>query len=314
MSAIGLGCWHFSGGRGLAGAYWPGMDQDAVRAVVRVSLEHGISWFDTAEAYGSGFSERALADALSEAGSTVGSVVVATKWSPFLRTSPSVLDSFRDREDALRPFPVDLHQAHHPGSLSPVEAVVRNLGILVKRKRIRAVGVCHYDADKIMRAARTLKEMDLVLASNQLKFSLLDRRIEANGVLQACQKRGVSIVATSALEQGLLTGSYHDDPTKLERLPMPKRLLPKWRGSVLRRSAPVIDALREIAERHTATPAQVALAWTLRVHGRQLFAVVGARSAPRARENAMAMQLELSDAEMRALDEVSRPFIHQPIG
>jgi aryl-alcohol dehydrogenase-like predicted oxidoreductase len=314
VSAIGLGCWQFSGGRGIAGSYWPALDPETTRAVVQRSLEHGINWFDTAEVYGDGVSEKALSDALFAAQASVGSVVVATKWWPLLRTSPSILDSFRNREDALRPYPVDLHQAHHAAALSPVEAVVRTLAQLVQRRRIRALGVSNYNAAQVERALSVLDEVDVPLASNQVKFSLLDRRIERNGVLDVCRRHDVAILAYSPLEQGILTGSYHDDPTRLAALPWTRRVMPRWRSATLRRTAPVIDELRAIAERLQATPAQVALAWVTQVHGDRVFAIAGARSPEQAESNAKAMQLRLSSDDRSRLDRVSRPFVERPVG
>src|SRR5438132_12192568 len=82
VSAIGLGCWQFSGGTGLGGRYWPALGQDAVNAIVAASLAGGVNWFDTAEIYGNGRSEAALAQALVVAGRTPGGVLIATKWVP----------------------------------------------------------------------------------------------------------------------------------------------------------------------------------------------------------------------------------------
>jgi aryl-alcohol dehydrogenase-like predicted oxidoreductase len=80
VSAVGLGCWQFSAGQGLAGRVWEAIPQSIVDQVVEASLAGGINWFDTAEMYGNGASEVALAAALQHAGKTNGQVVVATKW------------------------------------------------------------------------------------------------------------------------------------------------------------------------------------------------------------------------------------------
>ena len=85
VTAVGLGCWQFSAGQGLAGKFWEALPQSTVDQVVEASLSGGINWFDTAEIYGNGASERALAAALGNAGKTNGDVVVATKWSPMFR-------------------------------------------------------------------------------------------------------------------------------------------------------------------------------------------------------------------------------------
>ena len=93
VSPIGLGCWQFGGGGSLAGGYWPPMRDDTVVEIVRASLEGGIDWFDTAEAYGRGKSEAALSRALETLGLEPGSVRIATKWLPVLRRDQVVTES-----------------------------------------------------------------------------------------------------------------------------------------------------------------------------------------------------------------------------
>src|SRR5262245_44366457 len=90
LSGIGLGCWQFSEGQGVIGGYWKALPQDTVNAIVATSVAGGVNWFDTAEIYGNGRSERALARALQAAGQGPGAVVVATKWFPVLRPAGSI--------------------------------------------------------------------------------------------------------------------------------------------------------------------------------------------------------------------------------
>jgi len=310
LSALGLGCWQFSRGRGLAGAYWPALDEATTRKVVATSLEAGVNWFDTAEAYGQGISERCLADALRAAEVEPGSVVVATKWWPALRTSPSVLDTFHRREDALRPYPVDLHQVHHPFALSPVEAVMRAMAKLKAKGRIKAIGVSNYDLPRLERVVAALQETDMHLASHQVKYSLLDRSIETNGVLDFCRGQQVSVLAYSPLEQGLLTGKYHRAPELLKQLNLIRRFLPRNQEATLERVRPVVEAVDSIATEHGATPAQVALAWVM---GKGAFAIAGARSEAQARDNTGALEVHLTPAQVARLDEVSSPFAAQPV-
>src|SRR5262245_19314971 len=122
ISPIGLGCWQFSEGVGFAGKYWPALPQETVDAVVGVSLRAGVDWFDTAEIYGNGRSERALARALQAAGKRNGEVVVATKWFPPFRTAASIGTTIGERLAALSPYAIDLHQVHHWSGMSRVEA------------------------------------------------------------------------------------------------------------------------------------------------------------------------------------------------
>jgi len=309
LSPVGLGCWQFSGGRGLVGSFWARQAPEQVEAIVKASLEGGVDWFDTAEVYGGGTSERSLARALSALGVAPGQVTVATKWNPTLRTSPSIRESFARREECLRPFKVDLHQVHHPFGLSPVEAEMRVMADLLDRERIRAVGVSNFSADQTQRANRALEARGHALASNQIELSLLDRRAESNGVLDACRDLGVAIIAYSPLGQGLLTGKFHRDPALINRTSGARKLLPAFRPKNLERTLPLIRVLESIAAAHEATAAQVALAWLLQFYGDGVFVIPGASSIEQARSNAAAAQLVLSEAELHRLDRVSKEIL-----
>ena len=128
VTPVGLGCWQFSAGQGLAGKFWDAIPQSVVDQVVAASLAGGINWFDTAEMYGNGASERALAAALRHAGKANGDVVVATKWSPLFRTAKSIRLTIQQRLSCLAPFAIDLHQVHHPFGFSSVEAEMSRHG------------------------------------------------------------------------------------------------------------------------------------------------------------------------------------------
>ena len=138
VTPVGLGCWQFSAGRGMAGKFWEAISQSVVDQVVEASLAGGINWFDTAEMYGNGASEHALAAALTHAGKTNGEVVVATKWSPILRTAESIRSTIQQRLTCLAPYAIDLHQVHFPLGLSSVEAEMSAMADLVADKKIRA--------------------------------------------------------------------------------------------------------------------------------------------------------------------------------
>ena len=116
ISPIGLGCWQFSQGKGLTGSMWAVLDQAAINSVVGTALEGGISWFDTAEAYGGGQSERALATALHDLKVQPGEVVIATKWLPILRTAANIPRTIDTRLTCLQGYPIDLYQIHLPWS------------------------------------------------------------------------------------------------------------------------------------------------------------------------------------------------------
>jgi aryl-alcohol dehydrogenase-like predicted oxidoreductase len=308
ISPIGLGTWQFSEATGMAGRFWGALGPDETSAIVRAALDHGISWFDTAEIYGNGRSERGLARGLLAAGKRDGDVVVATKWWPTLRTAAHLERTIGERAACLDPFGIDLHQVHQPLSLSPVKSEMDAMARLVRAGKIRSVGVSNYSAAGMRRAHEALAAHGLGLASNQVRYSLLDRRIETNGVLETARRLGITIIAYSPLAQGLLSGKFHDRPEAVRERPGPRRWLPGFRGRGLERSRPVIEALRRISGRLDATPSQVALAWLIRMHGDTVTAIPGATRPGHAEEAAGAMRVELASDDLRRLDEVSRPF------
>ncbi len=307
LSSMGLGCWQFSAGFGLVGGFWPALPQALVNEIVERSLAGGITWFDTAEAYGKGRSEFALARSLEAAGKKPGDVFVATKWWPSGRFASSITGTIDERLAQLSPFPIDLHQVHQPFGLSSVEAEMDAMAGLVEQQKLRFVGVSNFKPAALRRAHAALAKRGLPLASNQVKYSLLDRRIESNGTLAAAKELGVTVIAYSPLEQGLLSGKFHRDPALLAGTGF-RRWMPGFRPRGLAKSRPLIDELEAIAQAHGATSSQVALAWLVTFHGDTVVAIPGATKTKHVEENVGAMGLALSRRELDRLDELSRPF------
>ncbi|MFC4565450.1 aldo/keto reductase [Nocardiopsis mangrovi] len=306
VSPIGLGCMQLSGS-GLVAGFYPRIDQPAATSIIGAALAGGIDWFDTAELYGNGGSERALTTALAEHGIEPGGVTIATKWLPLLRTAAGIPRTVGARLDALQGFPIDLHQIHMPsGSLSPLSAQVRRMADLKGDGRIRAVGVSNFSARQMTAAHDVLRSRGMVLASNQVQVNLLHRRIERDGTLEAARRLGVTLIAFSPLRSGLLTGKFHADPGLLAAIPQPRRTMGGFTPKTLARTAPLIDELRAIGDAHGATPAQVALNWLITFYGDTVVAIPGASKPRQATESAGAMGFTLTDRERDRLDELSR--------
>ncbi len=302
VTPIGLGCWQFSRSRGLAGGYWAAIPQETVQEIVRVTLEQGINWFDTAEVYGNGASEESLAAAIRALGVEHDRYVLADKWFPAFRFAGSIHKTFPERLRALDGISIDLHQIHQPFSFSRVEEQVARMGELIRQGRIRAVGVSNFNTDRMRRAHARLALEGLPLASNQMRYSLIDREIERNGVLDAAKELGISIIAYSPLAQGLLTGKFHGSEQIASRKG-PRKWLKRFKPEGLEATRPLIDELRRTAEAHHATEAQIALAWVTQRHGERVVAIPGASSVSQAQSNAQALAIQLAPEELDRLGE-----------
>jgi aryl-alcohol dehydrogenase-like predicted oxidoreductase len=309
ITPIGLGCWQFASGFSSGKSYRETLPQASVDEIVRAALAGGSNWFDTAELYGRGASERALAHALTATGKADGDVVVATKWWPILRRAGSIRTTIGERLRCLAPFAIDLHQVHAPFSFSSTTAEMEAMADLVEQKKIRAVGVSNFSASAMRRAHAALARRGIALASNQVSYSLIRRRIESNGVLAAAKELGVTIIAYSPLSQGILTGKFHDDPRLVQSRTGPRRWMPSFRARGLERSRPVVDEGRRIAAARGVTLSQVALNWLVHFHGETVVAIPGATRARHAEESAAAMAFRLTPDEMSRLDRVSRSFL-----
>ncbi|MDV2990309.1 MAG: aldo/keto reductase [Dehalogenimonas sp.] len=302
VTSVGLGSWQFSG-KVIGSAYWKQLNSVDINDIVAAALEGGINWFDTAELYGFGRSEKALARALAAAGKTPDQVMIATKWFPAFRPAVSIKRTIDRRLANVAPFEVGLHQVHFANSLSSVEKQMDVMADLVEQGKIKAVGISNYSATLIRRAHRRLRQRGVPLAAVQTRYNLLDRTIDQNGVLDTAKELGITVIAYSPLQLGLLSGKYHRRPETVAALPYMRRRVIR---PLVERSRRLLHELEEIAAGHNVTPAQAALNWLINAHGETVVAIPGATSADQATRNAEAMKFQLSAAEMAHLDRVSR--------
>ncbi len=303
ITPIGLGMMEFSGGGGLMGFAFPVIDQEAKNAAVKAGLDGGVNWFDTAELYGKGVSEKSLSTALKAAGVSDNEVVIATKWWPMFRTAGNIPKTIGDRLRFLDGYSIGLYQIHQPFGFSSPEAEMDAMAGLVKAGKIRSIGISNFSADQMRRAHRQLQKHGLPLASNQVEYSLLNRGIEKNGILETAKELGVTIIAYTPLASGLLTGKYHKNPELLEK----KSFF--WRSrlkSGLEKTRTLVGVLEEIGTRYNVTAAQVALNWLINANGDTVVTIPGVTKASQAVESAGAMKFKLTADEISHLDEISR--------
>lgn len=302
VTPIGLGVMQFSGNGLPYRIMLSGVAEGETKNIVKAALDGGINWFDTAEMYGMGRSERSLAEALALAGKEDSEVIIGTKWMPMLRTARNIPRTIEKRIRNLDGYSIDLYMVHMPISISSIEVQMNAMADLVEAGKIRSVGVSNFNADQMRRAHAALEKRGLPLAVNQMEYSLLHRAIESNGVLDTAKELGVTIVAWGPLASGLLTGKFHNDPEVLANTPVIRRRRFRRR---LEESRPLVRALEEVGRRYSVSPAQVALNWLINSHGDAVVVIPGASKVKHAEESAGAMQFQLSDDDLTALDQVS---------
>ena len=307
VTPVGLGCWQFSKQNNMAGKFWPTLEDNLIERIVSLSIEGGINWFDTAEVYGGGESEKALSKALKAAGKKPGEVVVATKWWPMFRFASNMRKTISERIRLLDPYPIDLYQVHQPWGFSGEKSEMNVMAELFNRKLIKAIGVSNFSAHKMENSWANLQKSGIPLASNQVRYNLLDRSIESNGVLDLAKKLGITIIAYSPLAQGLVTGKFHDNPELLKNIGF-RRYSSQFKPEGFEKSRPVIILLKELAMKYNVTPSQVALNWLIQYNGDTVVAIPGATKEIHVKENCGAMSFSLSDEDMARLDKVSAIF------
>ena len=300
ISPLGLGTWQW-GDRMVWGYGKTHTDSD-IHDAFHVSLKSGINFFDTAEVYGKGRSEQLLGACLQEARQSplIAPLVVATKFMPYpwRLWKGTLLTALRASLARLRLERVDLYQIHWPFRPVPIELWANVLADAVAAGLTRAVGVSNYNSAQMLRAHSALSKRGVPLASNQVEFHLLNRRVEHEGLLKLCRELGVTLIAYSPLAKGMLTGKY-----------TPQTRPPGIRSYVFRRARlgkiqPLIQLMREIGKAHDGkSPAQVALNWVI---GKGAVPIPGAKNAKQAQENAAALGWRLAEAEIAALDAESQ--------
>ena len=235
-------------------------------------------------------------------------IFIASKWSPIFRTARSIARTIDKRIELLHPYPISLYQIHNPFSFSSILSQMDEMSRLLTGNKIRYVGVSNFSAKQMAKAQQELKKAGYSLVSNQVKYHLLNRRIESNGILETAQELGIAIIAYSPLAQGILSGRFHQTPGLLKELRGARKYLPSFRKKNLQKSEPVIALLEKLAEKYQATPAQIALNWLIHFAGEIVFAIPGASKIRQAAENAATLHFTISSQDLQALDEITRKY------
>jgi len=293
---LGVGTWAWGDESTWGmGGYDANLTQASIRDAWDGSLDAGVTFFDTAEIYGGGESERIIGSLLADDPDRAGRAVIATKFMP----SPWKLDVHRASLERLGLETVDLYQIHGPVSLRSHAALAGALAAAHDQGLIRGIGVSNYSIKETRAMASALGRHGLQLATNQIEFSLLRRSPETSGLLAACAELGVVPLAYSPIGQGRLTGKYstaNPPPGKRNFSDHPMELVDA-----------VVAELRRIGDAHGGrSPSQVALNWII---AKGAVPIPGAKNRHQAEENAGALGWSLDDDDMARLDRAALPGI-----
>ena len=266
------------------------------RSAVEVSIEAGVNLFDTAAMYSNGAAESRLGEL------TRGrDVVIATKYpSGFSFKAEDFPKELEMTLSRLGRDWIDLYQHHYPNARLSISRLMDFVADAVEAGKIKAVGVSNYSAEQMREAHAALAKREIPLASNQVEYSLLNRKPEVNGIMDACRELGITLIAYSPLAGGRLTGKYsaQNRPSGFFR-----RILPQYNRKTLDEMQPVIKLLREIGERYSKTPSQVALQWL--IENPLVIPIPGAKNGKQASDNAQALTFSLTAEEVEMLSQAT---------
>ena len=303
VPTIGIGTWAW--GDSLFWSYGKDYGEADLQAAFQAAVTAGANFFDTAEIYGLGESEKLIGRFLQKVDQPV---FIATKYFPlpWRFSGKAVSETLTASLERLQLDCIDLYQVHMPFDFFMGKKDLMNaLANEVKQGRIKAIGVSNYSAQQMQEAHQYLAERGVPLAVNQMQYSLLHRKIESDGVLDKARQLDVKILAYSPLAQGLLTGKYSANNDQSPE--GARKLNPRFSKSGLTKIQLVLETLRKIAQTHDKTLAQVALNWLICVGN--VVPIPGAKNAKQASQNAGAMGWAMTPEEHEQLSRVTQPWL-----
>jgi aryl-alcohol dehydrogenase-like predicted oxidoreductase len=296
VSAIGLGC------MGLSFSYGPATDKQEAVALIRAAFERGVTFFDTAEAYGPFVNEEVVGEAVEPFRKEV---VIATKFG-FKEGSPAKgVDSrperIREVVDAslkrLKSEAIDLFYQHRVDPDVPIEDVAGAVKELIQQGKVKHFGMSEAGAQTIRRAHKVQP-----VAALQSEYSLWWREPEKE-ILPLLEELGIGFVPFSPLGKGFLTGAINKD-TQFDKTDF-RNIVPRFSAENREANQAVVDLISEFAKEKKATPAQIALAWIL-AQKPWMAPIPGTTKLHRLEENLGAANIHLTAEDLRKLDEATK--------
>ncbi len=283
---------------------------DDAKAQLRAAFDAGVNFYDTANVYSEGESERLLGQAIREVGLPREELVIATKVRIRMGSGPnrvglSRVNVFNEMDASLKRLGldhVDLYQIHAVDFVTPMDETLRALEDLVRAGRVRHIGVSNHAAWQVMKALGISERHGWSrFESIQAYYSIAGRDLERE-IVPLAQDQQLAILVWSPLAGGLLSGKFSADSSGPEGA---RRTTFDFPPVDRDRAFRCVDAMRPIAEAHGVSVARVALAWTLRQPG-ITSVIIGAKTGQQLMDNIAASDLELSAAELATLDEASK--------
>lgn len=307
VTPITMGAW------AIGGFMWGGNDEKDSIEAIQAYIDNGVTSIDTAPIYGFGYSEELVGKAIKKYDRS--RVQILTKFGMVwdMEKGDYAFDgtdnqgnlkkiykyggyekALRDAEESLKRLQtdyIDLIQLHWPDSTTPIEESMRAMEKMLQDGKVRAIGVCNYNAAQLKEAEQTVK-----LASNQVPYSMLKRDIEKE-VVPYCLENNLSVIAYSPMERGLLTGKYATMQTLAEG-DHRNHYFKRFDFAAVKR---LTDNLADLAAKYNATTAQLVLAWTFHQPA-VAAALAGARNAKQAEENAKAMSISITEDDLKLIE------------
>jgi aryl-alcohol dehydrogenase-like predicted oxidoreductase len=292
VSALGFGC------MGLSFGYGPAQEKQSAISLIRAAFESGVTFFDTAEAYGAA-NEEMVGEALAP---MRDQVVIATKFGFKDGDAKTGMDSRPERirqvADAslkrLQTDRIDLFYQHRVDPNVPMEDVAGTVKDLIREGKVKHFGLSEAGVQSIRRAHAVQP-----VAALQSEYSLWWREPEAE-VLPACEELGIGFVPFSPLGKGFLTGKI-DENTSFAKDDF-RNIVPRFSPEARKANQALVDRLGSIAAAKQATPAQIALAWLL-AQKPWIVPIPGTTKPHRLKENLGAAAVELTDDDRRRIQE-----------